>query len=406
MLPARCRVAAVLAPSSDSHIEMELWMPAERWNGKFQFVGGGGWAGTISFPAMAAALQEGYATASTDTGHKGGNALFAIGHPEKLVDFAYRAVHETAVQSKALINAHYGRAPRLSYWNGCSTGGRQGLMSAQRYPEDFDAIVAGAPANYQTHLHAWDLAVAVPTASNPAAAVPAAKLQMVNRAVINACDARDGVTDGLLNDPRSCTFDVASLQCKAGDAESCLTADQVASMKRASSPARTANVLELSLAGIGRSAPVVGPELHRAGRPEDPLGPVPEDVEDDAGGHERHDNRQPRHAMDVLHLAERGVAAGQVQHHVPAGAEPNEEQEEPPDEEPALPSVGRLLFEQVQVLVTHGSARGAALRAQPRLNSTFGTARSAASSISQSSAGTALANPAIMFVGNCCCLVL
>ena len=190
---------------------------------------------------MAAALQEGYATASTDTGHKGGNALFAIGHPEKLVDFAYRAVHETAVQSKAMINAHYGRAPRLSYWNGCSTGGRQGLMSAQRYPEDFDAIVAGAPANYQTHLHAWDLSVAAPVLKNPAAAVPAAKLQMVNRAVINACDAKDGVADGLLNDPRSCTFDVASLQCKAGDAETCLTADQVASMKRAYSPAKTAS---------------------------------------------------------------------------------------------------------------------------------------------------------------------
>jgi feruloyl esterase len=238
-LPARCRVAAVLAPSADSHIEMELWMPAEGWNGKFQFVGGGGWAGSISYPALAAALQEGYATASTDTGHKGGNALFAIGHPEKLTDFAYRAVHETAVQSKAMIAAHYGRAPRLSYWNGCSTGGRQGLMSAQRYPEDFDGIVAGAPANYQTHLHAWDLSVAVPTLKNPAAAVPAAKLQMVNRAVINACDANDGVKDGLLNDPRACTFDVASLQCKAGDADSCLTSDQVASMKRAYGAATT-----------------------------------------------------------------------------------------------------------------------------------------------------------------------
>jgi feruloyl esterase len=239
MLPARCRVAAVLTPSADSQIEMELWMPAEGWNGKLQFVGGGGWAGVISYPAMAAALQEGYATASTDTGHKGGNALFAIGHPEKLTDFAYRAVHETAVQSKAMISSHYGRAPRLSYWNGCSTGGRQGLMSAQRYPDDFDGIVAGAPANYQTHLHAWDLSVAVPVVKNPAAAVPAAKLQMVNRAVIAACDANDGVKDGLLNNPRACTFDVAALQCTAADAASCLTADQVASMKRAYSAATT-----------------------------------------------------------------------------------------------------------------------------------------------------------------------
>ena len=111
---------------------------------------------------MASALQEGYATASNDTGHVGGNALFAIDHPEKLIDFAYRAMHEMTVQAKAILSAYYGRAPRLSYWNGCSTGGRQGLMSAQKYPDDFDAILAGAPANYQTHLHAWDLTVAAP----------------------------------------------------------------------------------------------------------------------------------------------------------------------------------------------------------------------------------------------------
>ena len=143
------------------------------------------------------------------------------------------------VQAKALITAYYDRAARLSYWNGCSTGGRQGLMSAQRYPEDFDAIVAGAPANYQTHLHAWDLSVSRPVLKDPARAVPAAKLALVTRAVLNACDARDGVTDGLLNDPRACTFDVASLQCKAGDAADCLTAPQVAAMKRVYAPAKT-----------------------------------------------------------------------------------------------------------------------------------------------------------------------
>ena len=114
-------------------------------------------------------------------------------------------------------------------------------MSAQKYPDDFDGIVAGAPANFQTHLHAWDLSVAVPVLTNSAAAVPASKLQMVNQAVINACDARDGVADGLLNDPRTCKFDVASLQCKAGDADSCLTAPQVESMKRMYAPARTAS---------------------------------------------------------------------------------------------------------------------------------------------------------------------
>jgi feruloyl esterase len=237
-VPAFCRVAATLRPTSDSAIDMEVWLPVN-WNGKFQFVGGGGWAGIISYPALAAALQEGYATASTDTGHKGGNANFAIGHPEKVVDFAYRAVHESTVKAKALITAHYDRGPRLSYWNGCSTGGRQGLMAAQRYPEDFDAIVAGAPANYQTHLHLWDLSVAVPVLKDPTSAVPAAKAAVLNKAVVEACDASDGVRDGLLNDPRTCRFDPSELLCKAGDAENCLTAPQLEAVKRVYAPAKT-----------------------------------------------------------------------------------------------------------------------------------------------------------------------
>lgn len=243
VLPAHCRVAAVMKPSADSSIEMEVWMPAENWNCKFQAVGNGGWAGTISYPAMARALLEGYATASNDTGHKGGGAsgLFAIGLPEKLVDFGYRAVHEMALHSKAIISSYYQRAPRLSYWNGCSTGGRQGLMSAQKYPDDFDAIVAGAPANYLSHLNTWDLAVSVPLLKDPASIVPASKLAIVTRAVLDTCDARDGVKDGLLNDPRECTFDVSTLQCNAGDADDCLTAPQVAAVKRVYAPARTAS---------------------------------------------------------------------------------------------------------------------------------------------------------------------
>ena len=239
IVPAHCRINAILRPSPDSEIEMEAWLP-ENWNGKFQFVGGGGWAGIISFPAMVTAVQEGYATASTDTGHKGGNALFAIGHPEKLVDFAYRAVHETTVQTKALITKFYDRGPRLSYWNGCSTGGRQGLMEAQKYPEDFDAIIAGAPANFQTHLHAWDLSVAVPALKDPAAAVPATKLAMLNKAAIAACDAKDGLKDGLINNPRACSFDPSVLLCKgSGDSDTCLTAPQLDSVKRAYATTKT-----------------------------------------------------------------------------------------------------------------------------------------------------------------------
>jgi feruloyl esterase len=236
-LPAYCRIAAVLTPSPDSHIEMELWLPAETaWNGKFQAVGNGGWAGTISYSAMAQALREGYATASNDTGHKEGNALFGIGHPEKVTDYAYRAVHEMTVQSKAMILAFYGSKPKLSYWNGCSTGGRQGLMAAQRYPEDFDGIVAGAPANYHSHLHGSDMVLAVPVMKDPTRRVSPAKLKLLNSAVLAACDELDGVKDGLLQNPQQCHYDPSALLCKGEDAETCLTGPQVETVKRMYAP--------------------------------------------------------------------------------------------------------------------------------------------------------------------------
>ena len=213
-LPTFCRVAATLTPSSDSNIKIEVWLPVDDWNGKFEAVGNGGLAGTITYDWLAAALREGYATASTDTGHAEANASFAIGHPEKINDFAYRAVHEMAVKSKAIIAALYGRPPRFSYFTGCSTGGRQGLMEAQRYPEDFDGIIAGAPANDQTDLSAWRIAVEAKVLQSPASVVPPAKLVLLNRAVLAACDAIDGVTDGLLTDPRQCQFDPATLLCR------------------------------------------------------------------------------------------------------------------------------------------------------------------------------------------------
>jgi len=238
IVPAHCRINAILRPSPDSEIEMEAWLP-DAWNGKFQFVGGGGWAGIISFQAMVSAVREGYATVSTDTGHKGGNALFAINHPEKVVDFAYRAVHETTVQTKALIAKFYDRPARLSYWNGCSTGGRQGLMAAQKFPDDFDAIIAGAPANYQTHLHAWDLSVAVPVVNNPASALTQTKLTALTDAATNACDAHDGVKDGLINNPRACTFDPSVLLCKGLDGPGCLTPPQLDAVKRAYAATKT-----------------------------------------------------------------------------------------------------------------------------------------------------------------------
>ena len=236
-LPAFCRVAATLKPTKDSDIKIEVWMPASGWNGKFQAVGNGGWAGSIRYPALAAALRRGYATASTDTGHTGGTGAFALGHPEKLVDFGYRAVHEMTVQAKAIIAAFYGNGPRFSYWNGCSTGGRQGLKEAQRFPRDYDGIIAGAPANFRTHLVAGLLWVAHATLKDPASYIPLGKYPLIHNAVLDACDALDGVKDGVLEDPTRCHFDPKVLECKGDDASTCLTAPQVEAARKIYAPA-------------------------------------------------------------------------------------------------------------------------------------------------------------------------
>ena len=174
-LPEFCRITASLTPTADSDIRIEVWLPAAGWNGKFQAVGNGGWAGVIPYPALAAALAAGYATAATDTGHVGNTAAFVPGHREKLVDYGYRAVHEMTVAAKAIIGAYHGNGPRVSYWNGCSTGGRQGLMEALRYPADYDGIIAGAPVNYRTHQLAWELWVAQAVHADERSYIPPAK---------------------------------------------------------------------------------------------------------------------------------------------------------------------------------------------------------------------------------------
>jgi feruloyl esterase len=218
---------------------MELWLPAEGWNGKFLALGNGAWAGNISLDAMAAPLRRGYATASNDTGHKGPSASFVLGHPEKLIDFAYRSMHEMTVHSKAIIRAFFGRAPQLSYYQGCSTGGRQGMMEAQRYPEDFDAIIAGAPVYNMVHLNVSQVGLQVEMLKNPDRLVPDGKKAVFANAVVAACDEKDGVKDGIINDPRSCRFDPAVLACKAGDSADCLTAAQVENARSVWSAVKT-----------------------------------------------------------------------------------------------------------------------------------------------------------------------
>jgi len=245
-LPAFCRVAATLTPSSDSNIRIEVWIPVSGWHGRFQAVGAGGLAGRIPYRLMARALTAGYATAGTDTGHVGNNADFMPEHPEKLVDFAYRANHEMAVAAKSVISSYYGKPPTRSYYNGCSGGGRHGLTSAQRYPGDFDGIVVGASSWDQARLDAVRIGINLTVNRTPESRIPTSKYPMIHEAVLEACDGSDGLRDGVIGNPRQCNFDYAILLCGGGDGASCLTAPQVESARVLTSPFRdrtTNNVL-------------------------------------------------------------------------------------------------------------------------------------------------------------------
>ena len=231
-VPAFCQVVAEVSPTEDSAIKLEVWMPAAGWNGKYQGQGNGGFAGMIGYPALGAAVRRGYAAAGTDTGHSGGDAAWAVGHPEKVIDFGYRAIHEMTLKAKAIIEAFYGDHPQHSYFASCSDGGREGLMEAQRFPQDYDGVLAGAPANFWTHLLVGTMWVVRATTLDQASYIPASKLPAIAAAVLAACDAQDGVADGILNDPSQCHFDPATLLCQGADSDSCLTAAQVTALEK------------------------------------------------------------------------------------------------------------------------------------------------------------------------------
>jgi Tannase and feruloyl esterase len=232
-VPAFCRVTATAKPSADSDIKVEVWLPASGWNGKFLGVGNGGWAGSINYGGLAQGVAGGFATASTDTGHSGlgSDAKFAFGHPEKLIDLGYRSVHEMTAVGKSVTAAYYRHSSRLAYWSGCSTGGKQGLTEAQRYPRDYNGIDEGDPASYWTHLMFGCIWPAEHTLKNPAGYIPRSKYLLIHNAALKACDALDGVTDGIISDPTRCHFDPQIIECKGPDAPTCLTAAQVESAR-------------------------------------------------------------------------------------------------------------------------------------------------------------------------------
>jgi len=226
-LPTFCRVTGSIHPTEDSDIRFEAWLPEENWNGRFMQTGNGGVAGSIVHSSLVDPLMRGYAVVNTDTGHVNGGADiwgWAVGHPEKLTDYAWRAVHELTVTGKAITNFYYGSEPEKSYFVGCSTGGRQGLMEAQRFPDDYDAIVAGAPANNWSPLMALSIVIQTNLGEQK---LGANKLGLLKAAAIASCDALDGVEDSVITNFAQCGFDPASLQCQDGQADQCLTTNEV-----------------------------------------------------------------------------------------------------------------------------------------------------------------------------------
>jgi hypothetical protein len=234
-LPAHCSVSGSIKPTADSDIRFEVWLPVTDWNGRYQQVGNGGLGGSIQEASMVDPLLRGSATASTDDGHSspGFDATWALGHPNKLIDYGHRAVHLTALAGEAIVKAYYGQAPGHTYFTGCSDGGRESLMEAQRYPQDFDGYLVGAPGidipnNEIEHLHVSQVLHSL----GPNGQLTAAQLGTLSRKVLERCDALDGLKDGLLRDPRECTFKATEAICKGTNDRACLTSAQAAAVQR------------------------------------------------------------------------------------------------------------------------------------------------------------------------------
>jgi feruloyl esterase len=232
-LPAFCRVVGVLRPTSDSEIRFEVWMPMQGWNARLLGSGNGGFAGEIWHDQFAGYLKRGFAVAGTDAGHQaeGTDASWAFGHPEKVKDFGWRAIHLTAERAKQILVAYYGKREEKAYFDSCSDGGREALMEAQRFPEDYDGILAGAPANAWTTMLAAGVKALQSLTADPKSYIPDMKLPTIEKASLAACDMLDGVKDGIIGDPAQCHFNPAVLLCKNGDALDCLTQPQIDALK-------------------------------------------------------------------------------------------------------------------------------------------------------------------------------
>jgi hypothetical protein len=239
--PAFCRVTVTSKPTADSDIKIEVWLPdASQWNGRLLGTDNGGFSGAINYAALANGVTKGYAAVSTDTGHTGDQMDFGVGHPEKIVDWAYRAIHEMTTVARIVVTQAEGRAPAHAYFSGCSTGGHQALSEAQRYPADYDGIVAGDPGNNRVNLiygFLWSWLATHDPDGTPI--LPAAKLPILRTAAVAACDKNDGIEDGLISDPRRCSFDPAVLACRGAETDTCLTPRQIDAVRKVYAGAKT-----------------------------------------------------------------------------------------------------------------------------------------------------------------------
>ena len=266
--PAFCRIRGEASAAPGSRIVFELWLPeGATWNGKLVATGNGGYSPALSYGDMAMLLRRGYAVLGGDTGHQSddpNDLRFVVGHPERLQDWGTRSIHAIVVPAKALARAIGGRPVRRAYFYGCSTGGQQGFASMQRYPDDFDGVIAGAPGSNRVRLNAaflWQWrANHAPNDSAPI--LTPAKLALVTRAVTAACDATDGLRDGVLDDPRDCTWQPSALRCAGAEKADCLTAHQIDALERMYAGARNPRTGEQIYPGWpkGSEAPMVAPD--------------------------------------------------------------------------------------------------------------------------------------------------
>ena len=236
LVPSFCRLQGIAKPTRNSSINFEVWLPQKKWNGRYYQHGLGGESGRISYADLAGSLREGNAVATSDDGHittpASNNFRWAINHPDRVLDWGYRALKQTRDTAHAIINTYYGREPHHAYFAGCSGGGRHGLMAVQRYPEDWDGVLVVAPNTYLIHDLASILARGQLWKNNPAGRIPISKLPLIQKTALNACSANAKVVNGIAGDPRLCRYDPAILSCKDVVTDNCLTRPQIDTLRK------------------------------------------------------------------------------------------------------------------------------------------------------------------------------